>query len=86
MEFRGKSGGKARRMEAQKSKCKGAKVSHNVPWCRVTGTGDGSSGSGQPRRSPERPADRLRRPLVHLVNHDASVDRGKHRSQSESLR
>jgi hypothetical protein len=24
MEFRGKSGGKARRMEAQKSKCKGA--------------------------------------------------------------
>jgi hypothetical protein len=65
---------------------KGAKVSHNDPWCRVTGTGDGSSGAGRPRRSPERPADRLRRPLVHLVDPDASVGRGKYRSQSESLR
>ena len=26
--------------------CKSAKVNHNNPWCRVTGTGIGSSGFG----------------------------------------
>ena len=54
--------------------------------CRRTRKRRTTQDRREPRGCAERPADRLGRALVRLVNPDAAVGRGEHRGESGSLR